>query len=212
MTAPPPDRRPLSTRQAGWAQRLAAALARTSITPDQISGLSMLFAASGAALLVWWPTWLGLLDCAVCVQLRLLCNLLDGMVAVEGGKGSALGKLWNELPDRVADTLLLVALGYACGTPWLGWFSAVLALATAYVRALGGALGFAQDFRGPQAKPQRMAVLTAACLLASGLTFAGQSVAAVRVLWWAAVVITVGSVLTCVRRTLALATQLRKAA
>ncbi|MBS0457641.1 MAG: CDP-alcohol phosphatidyltransferase family protein [Proteobacteria bacterium] len=212
MSALPPDRRPLATRQAGWAQRLAAALARTSITPDQISGLSMLFAASGAALLACWPTWLGLLDCAVCVQLRLLCNLLDGMVAMEGGKGSALGKLWNELPDRVADTVLLVALGYACGAPWLGWLGAVLALATAYVRALGGALGFAQDFRGPQAKPQRMAVLTAACLLASGLTFAGQSALAVRVLWWAAIVIAVGSLLTCVRRTLALATQLRKAA
>ncbi|MBS0464966.1 MAG: CDP-alcohol phosphatidyltransferase family protein [Proteobacteria bacterium] len=212
MSALPPDRRPLATRQAGWAQRLAAALARTSITPDQISGLSMLFAASGAALLACWPTWLGLLDCAVCVQLRLLCNLLDGMVAMEGGKGSALGKLWNELPDRVADTVLLVALGYACGAPWLGWLGAVLALATVYVRALGGALGFAQDFRGPQAKPQRMAVLTAACLLASGLIFVGQSVAAVRVLWWAAIVIAVGSLLTCMRRTLALATQLRKAA
>jgi hypothetical protein len=48
----------------------------------------------------------------------------------------------------------------------MGWLAALLAAITAYVRALGGSLGLAQDFRGPQAKPQRMAVLTVACLLA----------------------------------------------
>lgn len=211
MSAQPPDRRPLATRQAGWAQRLAAALARTSITPDQISGLSMLFAVSGAALLACWPTWLGLLDAAVCVQLRLLCNLLDGMVAVEGGKGSAVGKLWNELPDRVADSVLILALGYACGAPWLGWLGALLAMATAYVRAVGGTLGFAQDFRGPQAKPQRMAVLTGACIIAAALSLAGQPALAVRALWLAATIIAAGSLLTCVRRTRAIAQRLRQA-
>ena len=56
----------------------------------------------------------------LCVQLRLLCNLLDGMVAVEGGRSSPVGALYNEVPDRVADSLLLVALGYAVGIPWLG--------------------------------------------------------------------------------------------
>ncbi len=211
MNDPASDRRPLATRQAGWAQRLAAALARSSITPDQISALSVLFAAVGAALLVWWPTWLGLLDVAVCVQLRLACNLLDGMVAVEGGKGSALGKLWNEFPDRIADALFIVALGYAAGAPWLGWLGALLAVATAYVRAFGGSLGFAQDFRGPQAKPQRMAVLTVACVVAAAMTLANQPGYAVKTLWIAAMVIAAGSLLTCVLRTMVIARQLRKA-
>lgn len=206
----PSDRRPLATRQAGWAQRLAAALAKSSITPDQISALSVLFAAAGAALLAWWPTWLGLLDAAVCVQLRLACNLLDGMVAVEGGKGSPLGKLWNEFPDRIADAVLLVALGFACGAVWLGWLAALLAIATAYVRAFGGSLGFAQDFRGPLAKPQRMAVLTVACVIAAGLTAAQRIDAARWTLWLAAAVIAAGSLLTCARRTLGIARQLRQ--
>ena len=40
----------------------------------------------------------------------------------------------------------------------------MLALLTAYVRLLGGALGQPQRFTGPLAKPQRMFVVTVACL------------------------------------------------
>jgi phosphatidylglycerophosphate synthase len=98
------------------------------------------------------------------VQLRLLCNLLDGMVAIEGGRKTATGGLYNELPDRFADSALIVALGYGAGEPWLGWLGALAAAVTAYIRVLGGTLGLAQDFRGPMAKPHRMAVLTFACI------------------------------------------------
>jgi phosphatidylglycerophosphate synthase len=75
---------------------------------------------------------------------------------VEGGKQSPVGALYNEFPDRVADSIFLVALGYAALYPWLGWLAALLAAMTAYVRASGGSLGLAQDFRGPMAKPHRM--------------------------------------------------------
>ena len=66
--------------------------------------------------------------------------------------------LYNEVPDRVADSLFLVALGYAIGMPWLGWLAALAAAVTAYIRVLGGTFGLAQDFRGPLAKQHRMAV------------------------------------------------------
>lgn len=200
------DRRPLKSRGTGWARTLAAALARSAITPNQISLASIVFAAVGAAVLLWWLTSVGLLLCALCVQLRLLCNLLDGMVAVEGGKASATGVLYNELPDRVADSLFLIALGHAAGHGWLGWLCALLAALTAYVRLTGGSLGFAQDFRGPQAKPQRMAVMTIGCLAAAVELHLRGSVQALLV---AAGVIAIGSALTCITRTRAIATQLR---
>jgi phosphatidylglycerophosphate synthase len=209
MAEPDLNRRPIATRSSAWAQRLASALARSSITPNQISMLSVLFAGIGAALLAWAPTPAGLLLCAVCIQLRLVCNLIDGMVAVEGGKGSVTGRIYNEFPDRITDSVLIVALGYACGLPWLGWLGALLALATAYVRVFGGSLGLAQDFRGPLAKAQRMAVLTAACVAAAAET------------WWhtqhyalltAAILIAAGSLITCVTRTLAIAATLRAGA
>lgn len=200
------NRRPIATRSSAWAQRLASALARSSVTPNQISMLSVLFAGIGAALLVWAPTPAGLLLCALCIQLRLICNLIDGMVAVEGGKGTATGRIYNEFPDRITDSLLIVALGYACGYAWLGWLGALLAVATAYVRVFGGSLGLAQDFRGPLAKAQRMAVLTVACIAAAAEQFWHTQR---YVLIGAAVIIAAGSALTCVTRTRAIAAQLR---
>ncbi len=200
------NRRPIAARGSGLAQRSAAALARTAITPNQISMASIVFAGIGAAALVWWPTWAGLILCAVCVQLRLVCNLLDGMVAVEGGKGSIFGRIYNEFPDRLTDTLFIVALGYACGMPWLGWLGALLAVATAYVRVFGGSLGLAQDFRGPLAKAHRMAVLTVGCIAgAVELRWHPDGYA----LLAAAIVIAAGSLLTCIARTLAIAKLLR---
>lgn len=194
------ERRPLKSRGTGWARALASALARSPVTPDQISAASVLFAAAGAALLLYWPTPAGLVLVAACVQLRLLCNLLDGMVAVEGGKGSKSGEVWNELPDRVSDAVVLVAAGYAVGGRGeaLGWLAAVLAVSTAYVRVLGTSAGAPADFRGPMAKQQRMAVLGA------GLVAAAIEVLAVsppRALEIALAVIVVGSFVTVWRRT-----------
>lgn len=178
----------------------------SAITPNQISVASIFFALVGALMLFVGPTPLGLIVCALCVQLRLLCNLFDGMVAMEGGKQSATGALYNEFPDRIADTLLIVALGYAAGLPWLGWLGALLAALTAYVRLAGGSLGLAQDFRGPMAKQHRMAVLTAACVLA---IIEHYTLSTGYVLPAASAIIAVGALLTCVTRTLAIARQLQ---
>ncbi|MGV8960460.1 MAG: CDP-alcohol phosphatidyltransferase family protein [Stenotrophomonas sp.] len=200
------DRRPIAARASGWAKGMSAALARSSVTPNQISVISIVFAGAGAAALLYLPGWTGLLACALGIQLRLLCNLLDGMVAVEGGKQSATGALYNEFPDRIADSVLIVALGYAAGLPWVGWLGALLAALTAYVRVSGGALGLAQDFRGPMAKQHRMAVLTAACVLAIiEQAFANSHY----VLPAAAAIIAIGSLLTCITRTRAIAARLK---
>jgi phosphatidylglycerophosphate synthase len=142
------NRRPIASRSAQWAKASASFLARTSVTPNQISATSVVFAAAGAALLAFKPDAVGLIGCAIAVQARLVCNLLDGMVAIEGGKKSAVGALYNEFPDRIADSLLIVALGYGIGWPALGWFGALVAALTAYIRVFGGSLGLAQDFRG----------------------------------------------------------------
>lgn len=200
------DRRPITARSTGWARALSAALARSSITPNQISVLSIFFAAGGAAALLYCPGLPGLIACAVGVQLRLICNLLDGMVAMEGGKQTPTGALYNEYPDRIADSLLIIALGYAACMPSLGWLGALLAALTAYVRLSGASLGLAQDFRGPMAKQHRMFVLTAACVLA---IIEQLSTHTHYVLPAAAVIIAAGSLLTCITRTRAIAAQLK---
>ncbi len=55
------DRRPLSSRDTAWAQRLAQYLAGTSITPNQISYASMGFAGVAALAIVYILQALGAL-------------------------------------------------------------------------------------------------------------------------------------------------------
>jgi phosphatidylglycerophosphate synthase len=196
-------RRPIAARNSGFAQKLTQALLRTSVTPNQISVASIVFAGIGAAALVYALLHPLLYLVAIAgIQLRLLCNLLDGMVAVEGGRGSPVGALYNEVPDRVADTMLLVALGHAAGSQWIGWACALAAALTAYIRVFGGALGQAQDFRGPMAKQHRMALLTGACALALVEAFVWPEH---YVLIAAAWIILLGSLATCVTRLKAVA-------
>lgn len=203
-----PARRPIASRDAGWAIRLASALAKSDVTPNQISTVSILFAAIGCALIGWVAHPAGWIAAALCVQLRLVCNLLDGMVAIEGGKKSAVGALYNEFPDRIADTLFLVPVGYAAGIEWAGWAAALLAALTAYVRVFGGSLGLAQDFSGLMAKQRRMAVLTAGLVAQSIEWFFAATAWSLTV---AILVIAAGSALTCVTRTQAIARLLRAA-
>jgi phosphatidylglycerophosphate synthase len=143
-----------------------------------------------------------LLVAAAGIQLRLLCNLLDGMLAVEEGFKSTIGDIYNDLPDRVADVVILVGAGYsvrhvAYGVP-LGWTAAVLALATAYVRLLGGSLGVTQHFIGPMAKQHRMFTLTVVTLLAAAEALLDMPSRAMLI---GLGVIVAGSVITAIRRT-----------
>jgi phosphatidylglycerophosphate synthase len=195
-------RRPLTSRSTAWARWLSRRLSATEITPNQISLASIGFALIGGLLLLR-PDWpVAMVFAAICIQLRLLCNLIDGMVAVEGGKGTPTGALYNEIPDRVADSLFLIGAGYGIGLPALGWCAALLAALTAYIRVLGGSLGLKQDFRGPQAKPQRMFVLTLACL---AVAWESAQYGSQYSMITALTIIAVGSVWTCGTRVRAIA-------
>ena len=138
-----------------------------------------------------------LLAAALFCQFRLLCNLFDGMVAIEGGKQAPDGPFWNEFPDRIADIFILVGAGYGAGVPALGWAAAALAVLTAYTRELGRACGLPADFSGPMAKQHRMATITAAALLSLLEPFwRGQGEVLIGALW----LIAAGAAVTALRR------------
>jgi phosphatidylglycerophosphate synthase len=202
------NRRPLRSRGSAWAARLATGAVRRGIAPNRISQASLGFAALGAALLALGPKAPGLLQAlclvlaAVTIQARLICNLLDGMVAVEGGKATRDGPFWNEAPDRAADLLLLAGAGIAAGHPSLGLLAGSLGIATAYLRELGRAEGLPPDYCGPMAKPQRMAALTIGSLIAA---FHAAEWTMTLTLW----VIVAGTVVTILRRSLRLIARLK---
>lgn len=198
------NRRPLASRQSGWANRVAAALAKTAITPNQVSQGSMVMAAiSGASFYASAQTdeiWLRavLLFCAgLFCQFRLLCNLFDGMLAIEAGKSAPDGPFWNEFPDRIADIFILVGAGYAAGDPILGWAASAFAVLTAYLRELGSANGMPPDFSGPMAKPHRMAAVTLGAVVATAEPFwEGNDEVLTLALW----IVALGAALTSLRR------------
>jgi phosphatidylglycerophosphate synthase len=201
------NRRPLKVRDANAARRFAQWLSQKSVTPNQISITSVVFALLAAVCLILMrqltgaSSWYLPIAAAVMIQCRLLCNLFDGMVAVEGGKGTPAGELFNDIPDRIADPLILVAAGYASSVaPWvpaIGWAAGLGAVMTAYVRTLSTAIGAPVDFRGPMAKQHRMALMTGACVLT-----------AIEPLFWeqgwvlagSLVIIVLGCILTAYRR------------
>lgn len=201
-------RRPLRSRDTVWARRTAAWLAAKGVAPNAISQAAVAFAAAGgfgfwlSAGADGWVRALWLIVGAAGCQLRLLCNLFDGMVAIEGGRKAADGPFWNEAPDRASDILLLAGAGLGAGVPALGWAAATLAVGTSYVRELGRAEGLGSDYGGPMAKQHRMAVMTVSAvpaILLPGLA----------VLEWALWVVVAGAVVTIALRSRRLIAALR---
>ncbi|MEZ5277039.1 MAG: CDP-alcohol phosphatidyltransferase family protein [Opitutaceae bacterium] len=208
------ERRPLTTRRLAVSKALAGVIAASGITPNAISVAGLVFGVlAGVSLAltahapvpIWY--WLG---GALLIQLRLLANMFDGMVALETGKHSRVGELFNEVPDRVSDAAILIGLGYAAGSsPAAGYVAACVSLFVAYVRAMGKAAGAPQDFCGPMAKPQRMFFATAVSLWcglcpAAWLTWGGVGAPV-----WVLGLIVVGGAFTAVRRLIRVGRALR---
>lgn len=189
-------RRPIKERSTGWARQLARVAAGAGLTPNQISVLSVAISA-GAFVCLWnhqfrpGNFWLA----GVCITSRLICNMIDGMVAVEHNRKSPSGEIFNELPDRLSDTFSILGAAYACGYPQLGLWASLLAVLTAYIRTLCTSAGAPADFGGPMAKQQRMKTLIGACVLAAIWPQAAHALFGLALL-----VILLGSAFTCWRR------------
>lgn len=170
----PPARRPLSLLDRVEFQRLARRMSDAGIRPNTVSIASVVSIVAGAILLILsprlrpWPAALCLFAFPLFVLLCSICNLIDGMIAVEEGRRTASGEIYNDFPDRISDPLMFIAAGYAALDPqWgipLGWGAALASVLVAYTRMLGGAAGAGQYFIGPMAKTHRMLVISVACL------------------------------------------------
>lgn len=189
-------RRPLKSRQTAWARNLSRVIANAGISPNMISFFSMVFAALSLVAAIMGGRG-GAILAALFIQMRLVCNLMDGMVAVEFGKKSKTGDLWNDVPDRFADVVIILGAGYLSrNQPYaieLAWANGVLAVMTAYLRVLGASLKSPHYYIGPMAKPHRMAILTGAFIIEA---IYPNGV----VIYGALIIMVLGQVATCFRR------------
>lgn len=167
-------RREIASRNTGWANAIAHKLTQWNVAPNTISLMSVFFSMVGCGLLLstiffGLNKYVAYILFAGCVQCRLLCNLFDGMVAVEGGKKTPNGDLYNDMPDRFADAFFIVPVGYIVGGIGveLAWLAALNAIMTAYFRWIGAYKTHNHYFNGPMAKQHRMAVLTFGSIIAA---------------------------------------------
>lgn len=139
------------------------------------------------------------------IQGRLIMNLLDGMVAVEHNKKSIVGGLFNEVPDRISDTLTLFGVGLlAKHFPYgmdLAYLAIFLSVMTAYIRTLGASLGCGHFFSGPMAKQHRMALVCGGCIIAIFYT---------DIFYYLLIVMNIGLVVTCINRLSKIVRQLKQ--
>lgn len=201
------NRRPLKVRGNQFVKNIARWLSQKNITPNQISIASIFCAVFAGLTLVLVPSFVQenkvvlYIFTIIFIQLRLLCNLFDGLVAVEGGKSTPSGELFNDIPDRISDPIIIVAMGYAitCVSfgSTLGWLGALLAVLTAYVRTLISSMGAPTNFAGPMAKQHRMALITGACAVAAGESYVFHTDYTMLI---ALIILNVGCVITLYRR------------
>lgn len=201
------NRRPLKVRANPLSKNIAIWLSQKSIHPNHISLCSILFSClSGISFILsaLYSEYRGLwmVVAALFIQLRLLCNLFDGMVAIEGGKSTASGELFNDIPDRISDPIIIIAAGYSImSLDWgfeLGVLAAILAILTAYIRTLALSIGAPSNFTGPMAKQHRMALLTIACIAVAIESSIWQHDYA---MWIALLMMNLGCIWTLIRRT-----------
>ncbi len=201
------DRRPLASRAWKVSERIANFLAAAGATPNVISIAGMLCGICAGAMFAETArsahVWIFWLAGALFVQLRLLANLYDGMVAVARRIASPVGELFNEVPDRISDAAALIGFGYAADSdPLLGFIATIFAIFLAYLRAQGKVAGAHQEFCGPMAKQQRMAAVTIAaviCAIVSLLSVAAGD-RGYRIPVWTLWLIIAGAIVTVIRR------------
>jgi archaetidylinositol phosphate synthase len=144
-----------------WQQALrpfVAFCARNHIHPDVFTYGALVLSFVAAFAFLWagaHRAWLWLVP--PCVLVRLLLNLMDGLVAREVGLAGAWGEVKNEFGDRVADAAIFLGLGFGGYVDArLAALALALILCVSYLGILGKVLGGARVYGGIFGKGDRM--------------------------------------------------------
>ena len=144
-----------------------AVIAR-GIGADQVTAAGLACGAVAAAAILlsalapWW-----LLCVPPLVLLRLACNALDGMIAVDTHGARPIGQVANEFADRIADACILIALSVRAGAPLLGIGTLALVLLSSYLGTVAQAAGGTRQYTGVMGKADRMILLALAAPVAA---------------------------------------------
>lgn len=202
------NRREVKTRSSSWAQKSAVFLTKKGVSPDLISIFSIVFSfGSLISFIQASENKYFLILSVIFIQLRLICNLLDGMIAVEFNRKSIHGELFNEIPDRISDFLIIIGAGlfsiklnYAMD---LAWANVFLSTFVSYLRTFGAALTKKHFFLGPMAKQHRMFLLSVSSIASLWINEA---------IYWSLLLMLLFLIVTAYNRILAISKELKSRA
>jgi phosphatidylglycerophosphate synthase len=90
---------------------LLVPLRATRVTPNQITLLTLLVFAAGAAMLALWPGWRALVIAAGVIELSYVLDCVDGQLARLKGMSSPVGAHLDFLMDELKAFMLIAAVG-----------------------------------------------------------------------------------------------------
>jgi phosphatidylglycerophosphate synthase len=135
------------------------------VHPDVITWMSFLFSiAAGVCLFkanLRWP----LLLTPIFITLRCMCNLLDGMVAIERKMTSTRGEALQDMVDRFSDSCTLLGVAFSSfGDLRLGIFAMTIMLISSHIGVLKKAVGGKREYGGILGKGDRFFLIGVASI------------------------------------------------
>lgn len=189
----------LRSKSRAIAEPIAAAAKRAGITPNQISVLSLSFAAASAVFYYLSSSkGIFLYAAALMVFLAALTDMADGALARMTGSADRKGDFLDHVIDRYADILILSGIVFAGYAPWsVGFLAAIGVLLTSYIGTQAQAVNFGRYYGGMVGRADRLTMIIAATI--ANAIYADE-IEGLTLLGWLMIVIMISSHITALQR------------
>jgi len=136
------------------------------VSPNVLSGVSLVCAALMMFILIIWDNPLALIIAFVFVLLNGFFDAIDGAVAHMTGKASTKGDLVDHVIDRYADFFMIagISLSYFADVR-IGLLALGCVMIASYMGTQSQALGLKRDYGGILGRAERMVLLMVFILL-----------------------------------------------
>ncbi len=143
------------------------AIAKQSITPNQVTLFALLLSLIVGGLIAWTngASWV-LLFVPLFMLIRMALNAIDGMLAKEHDMQSKKGAMLNEMSDVIADVVLFLPFALIDGVnPIVVVLFAVVAVMNEMAGVVAQTISGVRRYDGPMGKSDRVFVVGAISLL-----------------------------------------------
>ncbi len=178
---------------------LAALAERSGATPNQLSALSLAFAAASCGFYYISRSDTSLLyAAALMVLLNAGFDLADGALARRTGTAEPRGDFLDHVIDRYADMFILVGIIAAGYVPWMiGLLAAIGVMLTSYIGTEAQALQLGRYYGGMMGRADRLTALFFATIANAVYP---QEIAGLTILGWIVAVTMLSSHITALQR------------